>query len=266
MATSPTDYEALLAELKGKASKGSGTNGRQGQNSPLHQTTVRNLLLAGLLTIALYFIPYAGFVTYPLRLLVTFIHEGSHALAALLTGGIPHSMAIQPDGSGVTMTSGGWGIIISSAGYLGATFYGAALIAALRRGVPGRTLLLITGAIVGLMTLLLTRNLFGFFWGGLLCAGLVVAGRKLSSEAAAWGAGFIGVQCILNALFDLRTLFDLTVHGSGMNDAANIAHMTWIPAPLWAGLWIVTAFVMLAFVLGPAFGAKLKLPLPRLRR
>jgi hypothetical protein len=225
---------------------------------------VRNLLLAGLLTIALYFIPYAGFITYPIRLLVTFIHEGSHALAAFLTGGIPHMMAIQPDGSGVTLSSGGWSTIISSAGYFGATFYGAVLIAALRRGVPGRTLLLVTGAIVGLMTVLLTRNLFGFFWGGLLCAGLIIAGRRLSPEASAWGAGFIGVQCVLNALFDLRTLFDLTVRGSGQNDAANMARMTLIPAPFWAGLWIVTAVVMLAFVLGPAFGAKLNLA--RLRR
>ncbi len=257
MAASPTDYEAILAELRGKAS---GRNsGGSARTATLPQTTVRNLLLAGLLTIALYFIPYAGFVTYPLRLLVTFIHEGSHALAAILTGGFPHSMAIQPDGSGVTYTSGGWGTIISSAGYLGATFYGAVLIAALRRGFPGRTLLLVTGGIVGLMTVLLTRNLFGFFWGGLLCTGLIIGARKLSPEITSWAAGFIGIQCILNALFDLRTLFTLTVQGSRENDAANMAHMTLIPAPFWAGLWIVTAFVMLAFVLGPAFGAKMSL-------
>jgi hypothetical protein len=264
MATSPTDYEKLLAELKGKSTGRSGGYGRRTQNATLQQTTVRNLLLAGLLTIALYFIPYAGFITYPLRLLITFIHEGSHALAAVLTGGMAHYMQIQPDGSGVTYTSGGWGMVISSAGYLGATLYGAVLIASLRRGVPGRTLLTLTGVLVGLMTVLLTRNVFGFFWGALLTMGLVIGGRKLSSEAAAWGTGFIGIQFILNALFDLRTLFDLTVQGSDKNDAANMAHMTLIPAPFWAGLWIVTAFVMLAFVLGPVFGAKLNLA--RLRR
>ncbi|MBC8102003.1 MAG: M50 family metallopeptidase [Cytophagales bacterium] len=262
MPTMPTnEYEKILAELKGKSADATSRAG----DSALHQTTVRNLLLAAALTIALYFVPYAGFVTYPLRLLVTFIHEGSHALAALMTGGIPRMMAIQPDGSGLTMTSGGLGLVISSAGYLGATFYGAALIAALRRGVPGRTLLLVTGAIVGLMTLLLTRNLFGFVWGALLCGGLLLGGRKLSAEIAAWAAGFIGVQCVLNALFDLRTLFDLTVAGSGQNDAANMASMTWIPAPFWAGLWILTAFAMLALVLGPAFGAKLNLARPKRR-
>jgi hypothetical protein len=264
MATPPTDYEKLLAELKGKAANQTGGNGRGAGSSTLHNTTVRNLLLAGLLTVALYFIPYAGFVTYPIRLLVTFIHEGCHALATVLTGGMVLRMMVQPDGSGVTESMGGWGTIISSAGYLGATFYGALLIAALRRGVPARTLLMVTGGIVGLMTVLLTRNVFGFFWGVLLTAGLVLAGRKLSEPAAAWGAGFIGVQCVLNALFDLRTLFDLTVMGSAQNDAANMARMTLIPAPFWAGLWIVSAFVMLAFVLGPAFGAKLNLA--RLRR
>ena len=40
------------------------------------------LLIATVITIALWFLPYIGVVTYPIRLFVTFIHEGSHVLAA----------------------------------------------------------------------------------------------------------------------------------------------------------------------------------------
>ena len=44
------------------------------------------LLLAAILSIALWFIPFAEILSYPFRIFVTFIHEGGHAVAALLTG------------------------------------------------------------------------------------------------------------------------------------------------------------------------------------
>ena len=63
------------------------------------------LLIATVITIALWFIPYIGIVTYPIRLFVTFIHEGSHVLAALLTGGAVQSLTISADGSGVVYSA-----------------------------------------------------------------------------------------------------------------------------------------------------------------
>src|SRR5436853_329886 len=47
---------------------------------------VRTLLIALALTVALWFIPYADALTYPLRLFATFIHQASHALAGFLVG------------------------------------------------------------------------------------------------------------------------------------------------------------------------------------
>ena len=44
------------------------------------------LLVAATLSIVLWFVPFAEILTYPFRIFVTFIHEGGHALAALLTG------------------------------------------------------------------------------------------------------------------------------------------------------------------------------------
>ncbi len=75
------------------------------------------LVFASLLTLALWFIPFAGVITYPIRLLVTFIHETGHALAALATFGGVNRVALDWSGSGVTFTRGGLGFLISSAGY-----------------------------------------------------------------------------------------------------------------------------------------------------
>ena len=218
------------------------------------------LLAACAIVIALYFVPYAGFVTYPLRILVTFIHEGSHALMALVLGGAVSSVAIQPDGSGVTMAGAAPGLpsmLVASAGYLGATLYGALVIGLLRRGIPGRVLLLVTGALVGMVTLgvflglLATHNLFGLGWGCLLTLALGIAGWKLSPKVAGWFAAFIGVQCVANAFFDLNTLFSLSVSTGVATDARNMQSMTLIPAAFWAVLWLATAVGMLWFVLRP---------------
>ena len=60
------------------------------------------LLIATVVAVALWFIPYGSYVVYPIRLFVTFIHESSHALIAVLTGGSVQSLTIAVDGSGLT--------------------------------------------------------------------------------------------------------------------------------------------------------------------
>ena len=215
------------------------------------------LLAACAVTLVLWFVPYGEFVLYPLRLLGTFLHEGGHALATLLTGGFVRGIAIQPDGSGVTLSGGGLRLAVLPAGYLGATVYGALLLLLVRRGWDGRRLLFVTGTVIGLLTFftLPQANLFGFMCGALITGALVAAGRFLTPRAAAWTAAFLGVQCALNALWDLRTLLYLslgiaTPSSGGQTDAAQMAGLTLIPAPVWAFLWMALSFALLWIVLG----------------
>jgi hypothetical protein len=84
---------------------------------------IQTLLIALAVTIVLGFIPFAGFLTYPFRLFVTFIHEGGHAIAALLTGGHVQSLQVAPNGSGLVYAAVGGRLaqmFLASAGYLGA--------------------------------------------------------------------------------------------------------------------------------------------------
>lgn len=217
------------------------------------------LLAAAGLTALLWFVPFAQVLTYPFRILVTFLHEGGHALAALATGGQVEGIRVFANGSGDTLTRGGLFLAIVSAGYLGATLYGAGIIALVRRRVSGRLLLTVTGAWIGLLTVGFVRpsaNLFGFAWGLGLAAGLFALARFLPARAAGWAVAFVGVQCALNALFDLRTLLGLSWGTIGTpavtTDAAILAQRTLIPAPVWSVLWIALALAMLWAVLRPA--------------
>jgi len=63
------------------------------------------LLLAAAVSIALWFIPFAGVLSYPFRIFVTFIHEGGHAVAALLTGNSVQSLSVAMNASGETYTT-----------------------------------------------------------------------------------------------------------------------------------------------------------------
>ncbi len=228
---------------------------------------VRTLMIAAVITIALWFIPFAEILTYPFRLFVTFIHEGGHAIAALLTGNSVLSLSVSPNASGqVQSLQGGFfsQAVISSAGYLGAMTYGALLLFLIRRAVAARAVLIGSGVFVLFLTLVfgVWKPLVNSFGPGVqvsgipftLVAGLAIAiglgavAKFASPRVATFFVSFLAVQCVLNALLDLKTVFFLSspfgpeVH----TDAANMANATHVPAMFWAVLWIGLSFLILS--------------------
>src|SRR5881397_4253849 len=109
------------------------------------------LLLAAVISIILWFVPFAEILSYPFRIFVTFIHEGGHAVAALLTGNSVQSLSVAMNGSGETYTTQGGmfsQMLVSSAGYLGAMSFGALLLILIRRSVAARLVLVASAAVV----------------------------------------------------------------------------------------------------------------------
>jgi hypothetical protein len=170
------------------------------------------LLLATFITVALWFIPYADILTYPFRLFVTYVHETSHALMAELTFGSVKGMVIHPDASGETYTLGGINFLISSAGYLGSTIFGALLLLLCHRGEIAKKILVAIA--LGMMTVTLFFVGFGyvpFILSLLLCAiGLFWYAKPnlpnnvkvgLGAAAAATFFGLIAFLGVTSALF-----------------------------------------------------------------
>lgn len=77
-------------------------------------------------------IPYGQYILYPFELFSTWIHETCHGLASLGVGGIFKSLYIFPDTSGKAYLAYVPGAInstiVSSAGYIGTTLFGALLL------------------------------------------------------------------------------------------------------------------------------------------
>jgi hypothetical protein len=225
------------------------------------------LLVATALSVVLWFIPYAEVLTYPFRIFVTFIHEGGHALAALLTAHTVYSLSVDWTGAGATHTSPPSGLFsqffIASAGYLGAMAFGALLLVLVRKTVAARIVLLSSAAYVAGLTAIfgLIKPLYAFdswsgipftlFAGAFIALALVLIARFATARVATFFVGFLAVQCVLNALFDLKTVLFLSSPFVKPipHDAANMAEATGIPALLWASLWIIVAFAILWFVM-----------------
>jgi len=222
------------------------------------------LLLAAVVSIALWFIPYAEILSYPFRIFVTFIHEGGHAIAAVLTGNSVQSLSVAMNGSGETYTTQGGVLsqmLVSSAGYLGAMTYGAVLLMLIRRSVAARFVLLGSSLVVLALTVIfgVVKPVMAGTWGSLsglpftlgagllLTAALFAVARFASAKVATFLVSLLAVQCVLNALLDLKTVFFLSSPFATTvpTDALNMAQATGVPAILWAIVWISLSVLIL---------------------
>jgi hypothetical protein len=220
------------------------------------------LLFAAAISIVLWFIPFAELLTYPFRIFVTFIHEGGHAIAALLTGNSVESLSIATNASGETYTTQGGSIsqmFVASAGYLSSMTFGALLLVLIRKAVAARVVLI--GSAVLIFALTLIYGVFkpvssGVAWSGIpftllagtsLVVGLILIAKYAGARLATFFVSFLAVQCILNALLDLKTVFFLSspFAPSVPTDAVNMANATGIPAIFWAATWITIALGIL---------------------
>jgi hypothetical protein len=190
---------------------------------------------------------WGTFLVYPFRLFVVLLHEISHGLAAVLTGGAIESIGLSFDEGGVCRTRGGWPFLILNAGYLGSLFWGATFLVLGERRTRSRTVVAAIGAFTLVVTLFYVRTLFGFAYG--LAAGfaLLAIAAKLQPAVSEILLAAIGATSALYAVWDIAS--DVLFRHSNESDAAALAALTGIPAILWGVAWIAVSVGVLAYVI-----------------
>ena len=174
-------------------------------------------------------------IHYPFGWFETFFHELSHGLAALLTGGVIHSIKLNLDGSGLCVTAGGFEFLVLIAGYAGSALWGSLVYLSVSGG-KGRSakviaamlalLVMFTGILwardlVTIIILLVIVGLFG------------TAYRYGSHQLTQRFVEFIGVYVVLDAI---RSPFAL-IDGRSLGDGNALSDMTLIPEIIWVMLW-----------------------------
>jgi len=185
---------------------------------------------------------------YPLKVFVVLLHEISHAIVAVATGGTIERIVLDPNQGGACYCPGGNAFLTLSAGYLGSLAWGGLLISAgqskrLRSSwVTGAVGLLVVG-----LTLAYVRSTFGFGFGLAFGLALVIGAAKLSAAANQRVLLTLGLTSCLYAILDIKS--DILDRPELRSDAAMLGEITGIHTVVWGGLWITVAVIASAWLL-----------------
>lgn len=210
----------------------------------------------------------------PMQIFETFLHEASHALACVFTGGWVSGLTIVEDGQGhggLTFCHGGIPFIYSQAGYIGETLWGCLLIALARFGRISRIILMTFGVGMAIATLFFMpgtmfvehrwlEGLGSIIWGLILSAAFFMVGYRLPEKFAHVLLLFIAVQACLSSLEGVYALLlqSMGLFPNTWSDATNMQRLTGIPALVWGLSWALFSIGMLGWVMWMTFQAEHK--------
>ena len=193
------------------------------------------------------FFAWDTFVVYPIKLFVVLLHEMSHGLAAVLTGGRIVSIELNQYLGGMTTTEGGSTLIIASAGYLGSIAIGALLfISSFDKKVSTwfntslAILLLIFAAnfLVGMLSQIIAL---------IASVILIVSPRYFSSLVNQIITQSLGLMSAFYVLIDIKE--DL-LSGAGYQTDANILEeITSVSVTFIAFIWLAISAAVIFFLL-----------------
>ncbi len=184
---------------------------------------------------------------YPLKLLVVFFHEASHALATLATGGRVEELVIVPAQGGHVISAGGNRFLGLSSGYLGSLLWGGLLYSLAVTSKKDREVMLCLSVFVLVITLYAMSpfsNTFGFTFCLLTGVFMSFSARKLSHGFNDFVLRLIGLTSMIYAPLDI--ISDTLVRSEARSDARMLAEEFWGTTVFWGTLWTLLS---LAFVL-----------------
>ena len=195
----------------------------------------------------------------PLKILIVFFHEVSHAIATFLTGGDVISLSISSDQGGLVMSRGGNRFITLSAGYLGSLLIGVGLLVAATRTKADRKIMAGCGVVTLVVAGLYVREVFalGFVIG--TGVGMLLMARYLGHTANDLVLRVIGLASMIYVPYDI---FSDTIARSNLrSDARMLAEEFGGTTMMWGGLWLIISLVVIGCCLRYGLGRSSNLKL-----
>ncbi len=200
------------------------------------------IILLGLIT---YFWEYP--ILYPLKLLVVFFHESSHALATVLTGGEVKEFVINHEQGGHVISKGGNRFIILSSGYLGSLLWGLMIYIASVQTLYDKVLMGCLGVSIILITVLLSSSSFSWLFGLTSGMGMLVIARFLDNSYNDFLLRLLGLTSMLYVPLDIYS--DTIFRAHLKSDAYMLAEYTGGSTILWGSLWLIISLIAIYFCL-----------------
>jgi hypothetical protein len=191
-------------------------------------------------------------LVYPLKIFVVLLHEVSHAMMSVATGGSIERITLDPMQGGACYCPGGNAFLTLSAGYLGSLLWGGLMLSAARKSrVKSQWVNGLIGALVIGLTLLYVRNAFGFVFGIAFGLAMFAVSKKLSDGVNRALLLTLGLTSALYAILDIKS--DVLDRPEVRSDAFMLAEITGVPTLIWGVVWISLALALSFWLLRRAY-------------
>ena len=176
---------------------------------------------------------------YPLKIFVVFMHEVSHGLAAIATGGRIVEIEINPQQGGHALTQGGSRFWTLTAGYLGSLLWGGLILLLAARTRFDKAISILIGIGMVAISIGFGESTFTYLFGIGFGVALIAIGFYLPEAVNDWILRIIGVTSFLYAILDIKS--DVLDRSNLRSDARMLSEVTGIPTEVWGILWIIIA-------------------------
>lgn len=206
--------------------------------------------------IAIWQLPYLGWVQYPFVLLGTWFHEMGHGLTALLVGGTFEYLEIYENGGGVAYSNLGGSYLptsiarafMAAGGLFGPVITGVILIISAKHHKSSMVVLRLLIALILVSLVFWVRSFWGIAvmsgYAALLIGITFFKSRKLEVITIL----FLGVQSVLSTYVQLDYLFTKQFERNGavqISDTQAIAHNTFGTYWVWAIIITIASVYLL---------------------
>lgn len=191
-------------------------------------------------------------VMAPLKILIVLLHELSHGLAALLTGGSVEQISISPQQGGFAVTRGGIRFFVITAGYVGSLMLGVGLMLAALRSTYDRQVIMALGLVLLVVSALYTRDIFAIGFTTGTGISMLAIGYFLPHQVNDLALRVIGLASMIYVPYDI---FDDTIRRSSLrSDARILAEEIGGATLMWGVIWLAISFVVIGFTLKSLLG------------
>ena len=203
---------------------------------------MKQLLILFSVIIAIFFL-WSTPALYPLKLLIVFFHESSHALTTIATGGQVIELEIDRMQGGHVISAGGNRFITLTAGYLGSLIWGVAIYLLAVGSKYDKAIMFCLGLIIIAVTTLFVRDLFAFGFSGLTGLFMILMGVKAPMQINDIILRVIGVTSMSYIPLDVYS--DTIARTSLRSDAFMLAEEFGGTTVLWGTIWLLVSVVIL---------------------
>lgn len=200
------------------------------------------------------FILWDTILIYPVKLFVVLLHEISHGIAAIISGGKIVEMNIDLNLGGKCITQDGNSFLIASAGYLGSFLFGLFIFYSTYKKNLSTYVIIIIAVIIFLFAVNTINNSMISFFAISFSVLLFIIIKFTPRLFSNYVLKSIGLISCLYVLFDIKD--DILRNNNLYSDASIVAELSGIPSLVWGLIWFSISLIGIILLFKTVYKSK----------